>query len=339
MDLVAQAESLAPLSADLTQAAAVRLADDDPAVRAQASTSLLAKALTDLEVSLYLLQAAEDEEDGIAWQAGAGPERGGAGLGGIEERLRLLLGEVEGGPAAVERGGEGPRDVATARVELSNSVTDALDLISQRASQTGQAALGGLLTLGLAEVAQAAGIVGLDVAKALGVAEKVSRLYSLFRDFAVKAYDALVALLGEQLAGTAAERVMGWLEQFSEGEQFRNLLEKLYETQRTGLDLGRLVAQSPAGLEKFAAAIERVDGLEAAYGRQIDLAEHLLRGLKMLAFVPGAALPQARLLTAAAYIVLGAYVVWAGADYVDARHVERLNRVPGVRRVVEGQLA
>ncbi|HUW99449.1 MAG TPA: hypothetical protein VMY35_00590 [Phycisphaerae bacterium] len=338
-ELADQAERLAPLSAELTQAMAAGLADADPAVRAQASTQLLAKALTDLEIGLYLLQAAEDEEYQIAWAGGPGTERSRGGLGATVERLDLLLGEGEAVPAAVERGEQPPGNVRAARVMLSDAIADALDLISDRASKTGQAALSGLLGLGGGEVAQVAGAVGMDFAQALGQADKVTQLYNLFRDFALKAYDSLVALLGQQLAQTAAQRVVEWFEEFKEGEQFAKLLERLYETDQTRRDLGRLVAESRANLESLTAAIQRVDGLDAAFGQQADLSEKLLRGLKVLALVPATALPQGRLLMAAAYVVLGAYVVLAGGDYVDARRLERLGRVPGVRRVVEGQLA
>jgi hypothetical protein len=223
-------------------------------------------------------------------------------------------------------------------VMLSNSIEDALDLIAERAGRTGQAALGGLLGLGMAQVAQAASFVGMDIARALGQADRVTRLYDLFRDFALKAYDSLVALLGQHLARTAAQQVVDWFEQFQDGEQFGKLLEKMYETQQTGQELSQLVSMSQAGLESFAITIQRVEGLDAGYGRQIDLSEKLLTGLKFLAFVPTTALPQGRLLMAAAYIVLGAYVVWAGGDYVDAPRLERLNRVPGVRQVVEAQI-
>jgi hypothetical protein len=338
-ELAEQAEQLAPLSAELTQAASARLTDADPAVRARASTQLLAKALTDLEIGLYLLQAAEDEEYQVAWAGGPGTERSRGGLGATVERLDLLLGEGEAVPAPVERGEQPPRNVRAARVVLSDAIVDALDLISERASKTGQAALSGLLGLGGAEVAQVAGAVGMDFAQALGQADKVTQLYNLFRDFALEVYDSLVALLGQQLAQTAAQRVVEWFEEFKEGEQFARLLERLYETDQTRRDLSGLVAESRANLESFTAAIQRVDGLDAAFGQQADLSEKLLRGLKVLALVPAAALPQGRLLIAAAYVVLGAYVVLAGGDYVDARRLERLGRVPGVRQVVEGQLA
>jgi hypothetical protein len=38
-------------------------------------------------------------------------------------------------------------------------------------------------------------------------------------------------------------------------------------------------------------------------------------------------------------MVLGVYIVAAGGDYVDAPRLQFLNRVPGVRRVVEARLA
>jgi hypothetical protein len=337
-DLAEQAEKLSPLSADLTEAAVAQLADADPAVRTQAATGLLAKALTDLEISTYLLQAARDEEDEIAWAGGRGTERGVAGLGATEDRLKLLLGEAEAGPEQAERGEVAPPDIPTARVELSNAIKDTLVLISERAGKTGQEALGGLVGLGIAEVAQAAGVVGMDIAQALGQAEKVTRLYNAFRDFALKAYDSLVALLGQPVLQAATSRVLEWVDELKRGKLFSEMLEKLYETGQTRQDLSQLVTNSQAGLGKFAIAIKDVDGLGTAYEQQIKLADKLLRGLRFLGGLPAAVLPQGRVLLAAAYIVLGAYVVLAGADYVDARRVKLLNRVPGVHQVVETNL-
>ncbi|MEC4816341.1 MAG: hypothetical protein SAK29_24195 [Scytonema sp. PMC 1069.18] len=64
-ELAEQAENLSPVSAALTQALAVQRTDADATVRFQASIRLLAKALTDLEISAYLLQAARDEEEAM----------------------------------------------------------------------------------------------------------------------------------------------------------------------------------------------------------------------------------------------------------------------------------
>ena len=44
-------------------------------------------------------------------------------------------------------------------------------------------------------------------------------------------------------------------------------------------------------------------------------------------------------LMAAAYSAILGYAVLAGADYVDAERVKLLNRVPGVRQVLEQSLS
>jgi len=337
-DLADQAAKLSALSEELTRAATAQFADADPAVRVRASTGLLAKALTDLEVSAYMLQAAEDEDEEAPWAGGQGTERGPADFGPPEEYVKLLLGEDEPGLEAAERGGRPAVDLATARASLSTSVEDALELIPQRAGKTGQTALDGLMILGIPRVLEAAGAVGMGIAQALGQAEKVTRLYLLFRGFAVRALEAVTELVGSELIKEVAERVVAWMKEMEKGKVLTELLEKFFETEKTNRYLNQVVSGSGAEPAAFAAAAEAVDGLEAAYRRQADLVEKLLRGLKFVALVPAAALPQGTLLMAGAYTVLGGYVVLAAADYVDARRLKLLDRVPGVRTIVETQL-
>jgi hypothetical protein len=356
LDLADQAEQLAPLAADFTQAAAAQLADPDPQARLQASTGLLAKALADLEISARLLQAAEDEEDQppvgdlrLARPKVVAAERSVSTFEAPGDYLDLLSGAPAAAPVAkaLERGPSTalrtsatvPADVETARTQLATAVEDTLDLVRDKVAKTGQSALGGLLGLGAGELAQAAGLVGMNVAQALGQAEKVTRLYELFRQFALSAYDSLVALIGPALAQGAAKQVVSWVGDLAKGEQFGKLLDRLYETGKTNQALGELVAGSQADLLVFAAAIQGLDNLDTAYRQQAGLIEKLLKGLKLLAIVPAAALPQGQLLLAAAYIALGGYVVLAGADYVDAQKLKLLNRTPGVRQIVESKLA
>lgn len=338
-DVATQADDLVAVSGELTRIAEGRLADQDPQVRQQAANQLLAKALLDLEISYRMLEAAEQAEaGGIVRDVALGGERSIRQAGPREEYLHILLGQPVAVAKGIERGPAAPPDVPTARLQLTQSAADALDLISRRASRTGQSALAGLLQLGLAQVAQAAGVVGMDIAQALGQAEKVTRLYNLFRDYAVQAYESLVALLGPEMAQTAAQKVVDWLKEVKEGEQFGKLLERLYQTEQTSQQVKQLVADSEAELAAFVATLEEVGGLDEDYKQKVDLSEKLIKGLKFLALVPAAALPQGRLLMAAAYLVLGGYVVLAGADYVDAQRLDRLNRVPGVRQVIVAHL-
>jgi len=132
--------------------------------------------------------------------------------------------------------------------------------------------------------------------------------------------------------------VLDWVDELQKGKLFGELLEKLYETGATGQALGKLVGDSQADLEQFVAAIESVDELDVACEKQMSLADKLLRGLKFLGGLPAAVLPQGMVLMAAAYIILGAYVVLSAADFVDAQRLKLLNRVPGVRQVVEANL-
>ena len=78
--------------------------------------------------------------------------------------------------------------------------------------------------------------------------------------------------------------------------------------------------------------------LEVVYRKQVDIVGKILTTLRFVAFVPAAALPQGRLLMAATYILVGGYIVLAGADYVDAPALTYLDRVSGVRRQVEVNL-
>jgi len=340
--LANQAEQLAPLSADFTRAAAAQLNAPDAMVRADTAAQLLTKALTDLQISAQLLQAAMDEEAGPAAARGEAVERGVsmAAPSDLEENLRFLLSEAGAAPISAERGvASFPADVPAARVQLSQLSGDTLSLIRDRAGKTGQTAISGLLVLGVAEVTQAAGVVGLEIAAALGVGEKVTRLYSLFREFALSAYNSLVALLGPTLAQTAAQQVLAWVNDVVQGEKFAQLLDKLYETGSTGQNIQQEVDASNAALSKFVAAIRDVDALGEKFGQQIGTVDKLLKGLRLFGAIPTTVVPQGKLLMAAAYLVIGGYIVLAGADFVDAPNLHWLDRVPGVRRVVETNLA
>jgi hypothetical protein len=337
-DLAGQAERLSSLSAQLTQSISAQLEHPAAPARAQASIASLAKALTDLEVSAYVLQAAVDEEEKVAWARSTGSERSVVRLGPREQYLLLLLGGLDHDGGRTERRGNRRIGAQEARTRLSVSIGDALDLVRERATKTGQAAFEGLLGLGVAEVAMAAGLLGTDIADAIGQAEKVTRLYVIFRDFAFRSYGSVIALFGQPLAQEAAQHVLEWVDDLRNGRLLGELVEKLYETEQTGHDLRQLTASSQAGREQFLAAIEGIHELETSYGIQTSLADKLLRGFRFLGGVPAAALPQGKLLVAAAYIVLGAYVVLAGADYVDAKRLKLLDRVPGVRQVVETKL-
>ena len=338
-DLAQQAESLSPVSASLTQALAVQQAEADPTVRFQVSVKLLAKALTDLEISAYLYQAAQDEEDGTIWSNNQSGERSAADLGSIEENLQVILGKKEVSSQIVERGETKITALPTARIELSNTVVDTLDLILERASNTGQSALTRVMSLSVAELAQAVSFVGMDIAGVLGQTENVTRLYKMCRDFFKGAYESIIELLGRPLAQTAAQQVLEWIQEIQDGAKLNEFLERFYQTEQTSQHLQQLTNSSTANLEQFITAIQSVSGLDTAYRQQINWAENVLQGFKWFGTLSAAALPQGEMLIAALCITLGGYVILVGADYVDSPNLTLLNCVPGVRHIVEINLA
>jgi hypothetical protein len=286
------------------------------------------------------LQAAIDQEEEYGFADGdTGRERGRSSLGPDEDLLSLVLGEPEAVVPAVDRGASVPGSMPAARGALSHAVKDAIDLISSRAGKLGQSALGGPAGMGAAELASAAGIVGMDIAEALGQAEAVTRLYELFRSYVAGAIESLIALVGRPAVEAATRQAMEWIGELREGELFGQILQKLYEADRTIDELEQEITASQAGLEQFVAAVQDVGRLDSAFHQQIKLAEKLLKGLRFVGGVTAAALPASKLLLAGVYMVLGVYIVAAGGDYVDAPRLQFLNRVPGVRQVVEARLA
>ena len=339
-DLAARAERLVPLSAELTRTGASQLTHHDPNLRMQTATGLLAKALTDLEVGARLLQAAVD--DGTVM-----PARGPGGVrtlplaapGEIEKNLQLLLGAADARAAKPGRRSVMPADTATARSQISQVIDETLDSIEGRAAGTGQSGLSGLMALGIGQVVNAATVVGLDVAGALGSAEKVNRLYGLVSDYVVQAYNSVLALVGPSLATVIAQQVIGWINDVVAGEQFRQLLEKLYETGQTSQFLAQVVGTSQADLRHYSIALQGLDGLRNNFDKQMAMVDKLLAAFRLVSLAAVVALPQGTVLVAAAYLVLTGYTVLAGADYVDARKMRLIDRVPGVREVVEANLA
>lgn len=347
-EVAAKAEQLLPLSETLTQSASARLSDSDPAVRADAEVKLLAKAATDLEISMFLFEVAEKESKATDRKANLpGLDRAGSSAPRrIEESLEVLLRRKSDSILERDRSGSLPKDVESARAETMKEIESTLDLISMRATKSGQKALGGLLGLGVTEVASAVGVAGKSIADFLGVGETLSRWYGFIRSYAVKAYEAVVALLGSA-AQAVSKKVLEWFNDLSEkwtgelkgGKLLDKWLEGLYETQATKRDLGVIVAGSTAVPEKYTLVINNAKELRKLYEQQIKWSDKILGWMPKLSGVASVVIPHGTLLVAALYVMLGGYVIVAGADYVDAPRIKFLNRVPGVRSVVASNLA
>lgn len=341
-ELASRAETLAPLSVELTNAASAQLAAADPALRQQATIGLLAKTLTDLEVSKALFSAAEEQQ---------GEPEHGRPLAQVErsamitrpahldDTLHLLLGEAAGSAVLAERGSDLPTTVAEAREQVASLAETTLMLIRDRAASTGYEALSGVASIGAGKLAEAIGLATMGVAELFGQTAQLAGLYALVRDFLLHAYASLQTLFGQALTQMVGDQVAGWIKEATSDKRFAQQVDKLYVTASTGKALAKVSAESSVDLPNYIAAIQGIDALEVAYRKQVDIVTKILKVFKFVAVVPAVTLPQGRLLMAAAYILAGGYIVLAGADYVDAQRLTLFDRVPGVRRIVETNLA
>ena len=342
-ELVEKAERLSQLSTQLHEAAEAKLSSEDEVVKAQGATQLMAKALSDLEVGFFMLEASQNEPAGERAGSPGLVERGAAGASApasaSAEHLQILLGQFEAGPGEQERGSAaGEMSDEEARSAVFEAVELTLFQISDRASNAGQKTFSGLTMVGFSQIGQAAGFIGTNIAEHLGVADKLLNVFDYFRGFVSKAYNAIISLLGPKLAETVGGEVVKWWEEWKEKKLFKSLIEKLYRTKETKEYLKKRLEGSQAAAAKLAAASRRVQELNQEYEQQVRLAEKLLDGLKYLGGFATSLLPSGPLIMGATYVALCGYIVLVGADYVDTQHLEKLSRLPGVRDVVEAEL-
>jgi hypothetical protein len=319
--LVPQGEQLASLSEFLNVELASNLEAANPEDRITAATRLLAKSLTDLEVSAYLGRAAEQEGAGLA------TDRAVPATPNVAGYLALLT--EESGP------GERPdRARDTTAGDLTTMVGDDLSIISSRAAEAAKTAFQKLAAIGLGQVAQAAGSIGLNVANFFGAGEALTRIYQLCRQFAVNAYNALVALVGDKLVEFAGEKVTGWMKEYLSADSFSGWLTRQYDVDATAKALEAELTEKPPQLPE--ACVRKLEWLVEQHRKQMELLSKLIKGMDYLRLVPGAATPQGAALFATSYVLICGYAVFSGADYLDAPRLDVFKRVQGVPSVVRG---
>ena len=134
----------------------------------------------------------------------------------------------------------------------------------------------------------------MDIARALGQAERATQLYELFRGYLFNAFESIVALLGLSILEVFGDQVAKWVEKVKEGEPVSSLLERLYETEPTIRTLRQVAGDSEAELSRYGAAIEGVGGLSSAFHGQKGPVDKLLPKLQLLTLGLPAAVPQGR---------------------------------------------
>jgi hypothetical protein len=179
----------------------------------------------------------------------------------------------------------------------------------------------------------------------LGAGETLSRWYELIRAYAVKAYESILALLGSA-AQVVSTKVLEWVNELAgkwtgelkEGKLLEKWLGALYECEETKQHLGDVVAESPASDEAFSTVREKAKTLHNLFEQQIKWSEKVLRWMPTLSGLATVAIPNGTLLVLTMYVALGGYIIVSGADYVDAPRLTFMERVDGIRQVVEDNL-
>ena len=320
-------------AAELTVAGADRLTGIDPGndARSAASAQLLAKALVETNVAAYLVEVARTPDGSKP------PSRAARTLVEVEPYLAILAtGQMETSTRRATVDAQAFADLGAARQLAKNAVADACSLVSSRAAKSGQAALSGLAGLGFGTLARAVDVVGSGLSFKIGD-ESAGTLYGRARDSLVSAYASIRALLGDTAANAAAAQMKTWVDGLASGSLFATVVEAWYRTAEARARLGARIDASAPSAARWASAVNGLGGLSRQFAGQADLADKLLKGLKIVGLLPPAALPEGALLLGAAYVALGGYIVFAGADAVDAP--VGLQRVPGIRRIVEQALA
>jgi hypothetical protein len=336
--IAARAEDVLQLSTDVTRAQQEKLQDPDPRERSAAAQRLLAKAATELEISAYLKEAGQDEADAVPVRPERIHDRSVRSLGNVEEYLAVLSGN-ERGPAILNRSTAVAANLDEARRQLTTESSDACDFIAQLAGDTGKTAFSGLLGLGLAEVGQAVGSVISSITGAFGAGDTLSKLYSLCRDFVVKVWDSLVALIGDELAKKLVEKVSDWLKQVTDQHLFSDWLKKAYKIQDIENGMKTSIQASNRDLQRYANAVDALHQLNEHFSREMDLTKKVLRGVGYLKYVPALAAPPGLTLRAGAYAILLAWIYYDGADYLETPGQQLLSRIPGVPVVLATNLA
>lgn len=334
--LVTQADRVSDLSTALKQQVTPYLSDESEAVRLGAEQHLLAQAVLDLQLADRFLNIAA-----VAGETEAPP---------LTRAARAPMPTVD--PVAIlrmplEEGGQrllSPAPVrGVAREASAEDVIQAADVaISELLDHVvdfGQDAISGLLGLDTALLKEAATLISAELGELVQkLGEQASRLVAKAITFIVRAYDSLLAAIGQDMASEMRQRVAQWLVRLQEGENIAGLVGTMYTVEAARLRVRHAVDQSSAPAIVLGQARDAVDALPGAFAERTTLMRQLLAGLGLIKRFPAARVPMAELASASLYLLLLGVMVLIGADYLDAPRLDRLQRVPGVPEVVESSL-
>lgn len=338
-ELVDRADRVLVASERLTRAAAQHLQAEDPAIRLGAECHLLAQAAALVQAADGLLAAAAaagEAEPAEATRIAAAARP----TADLDELLALLETPLSDAGVALQFTPAATRAGGTATpVELLTAAEQVLNQVLQGVAEFGQDTLAGLMGLDTALIKQAAGMISSELEEFIrNISEQASHLIARALTFLIKAYDSLLAAMGEDAASVLRQQAAEWLQQLQEGEALASLLAALLQVAMVQDQVQTLVQTSQAPGPILEQVRQSVVALPDAFQQRVKLPRQVLAGLGIVRRFPAVRTPLGELASAILYVTLFGFTLFVGADYVDAPTLKRLDRVPGVLRVVESGL-
>ena len=325
-------------SEELRQVLTNSLEGEDLSRRELAALKLVAAAAYDLSVASDLLDA---ESTGLTDERERGASNAVLASALVRQILDAPLEEGMFGLLERERAVL-PNEPMAARVQLEATITTFLTDIPQQAATTSQAALAGVINLG---VSPAQGTVSLALQEILAhIPSGISMLARRAATLVVEAINKLWTAISPQQESQARQQVLRWLSQFQQQRDIViNLLNKLYETQRIGEETTSLVKAAPEGTTaaQFNQATQTLEALLNGYDKTNGVLGWMLRILALIKTPLLGAPPWGPLAAYSTYLGVLGYAVYSGGDYLDwyrTGNIAWLKRVQGLRTTVEQAL-
>ena len=315
------AAGLLPTSQALkTAAEAELLGGVDGVARAAAEVRLLAGAALDLVMAGHYADSA------------APLTRGGTPLPLDIAELQQLINAPEAYLAEAVRE-RATRSLGSARSEFSTAAYTALDSLRRDVVFTGRHIVEGMFTLEATLLVEGLAFVGGELGQRIGM-DPVG-LAGQVIDFVLAANEKVLALLGIDGLSRAQSYLERWLDELLHGTLIATLIEKVLQTDEVAAEISGWLTSYLDDDTILATGRVEIQALSGHYSAKVRIVEKILTVLAFLKIAPVAMNPTGRLLIAAVYLGLLAYVIGSGYDHVDSDRLKLLDWVEGVRGVSE----
>ncbi len=326
-------------SSELGLVLAERLSTTDLDERNLASLKLIAAATVDLHVATELMVSPDADNAGRATR---GTERTISIPRDVREILDAPLGDGVSGLLPATRAAV-PADPGAARKALEQAIQEFVADIPKNSAEILQRSVIGTATLGVPVLSAAAGDAVSQV-----LAHMPTSLSHAIKQAAGLVLEAIKKLraafgFGQDQEDQARVKVAGWFKELEDNRDTATaLLDTVFETKRVTDATMTAVRDAPDYVEaaQFNQATEDLKKLIGADGKTKDMLTLALRGIGLAATPLLGLSPWGPLAVAAAYVAIGGYAVYSGADYLDTYwSPDWLDHVDGLRKTVTSALA